>query len=119
MVTFISIILGFLGAIGFYFSVGEAGTPLKRKKKIAGLWVNLFAQIPWVIFNIYTKAYGLFAINLLTVIACVQGLRELRRPGKVGKHRKGKTSLCFVKRSGNKMVLYRENGEIELRKRAA
>ncbi|MDM5196516.1 hypothetical protein QUF79_00175 [Fictibacillus enclensis] len=73
-----SIILGLLGAVGYFLAVGESNTPADRNKKKVGLWLNLVAQIPWVIFNLATGSWGLFPINVITVISSIRGLRLLR-----------------------------------------
>ncbi|KSU85164.1 hypothetical protein GA0061096_1358 [Fictibacillus enclensis] len=77
MVLAMSIVLGLLGAVGYFLVVGESNTPADRKKKL-GLWLNLVAQIPWVVFNLTTVAWGLFPVNVITVISSIRGLRLLR-----------------------------------------
>ncbi|WHY71255.1 hypothetical protein [Fictibacillus enclensis] len=77
MALAMSIILGLLGAGGYFLVVGESNTPADRKKKKLGLWLNLVAQIPWVVFNLTTGAWGLFPVNVITVISSIRGLRLL------------------------------------------
>ncbi|MDM5196599.1 hypothetical protein QUF79_00620 [Fictibacillus enclensis] len=41
------------------------------------LKLNLVALIPWVVFNLTTGAWGLFPVNVITIISSVRGLRLL------------------------------------------
>ncbi|MYL43955.1 DUF3169 family protein [Virgibacillus salexigens] len=79
LITYISLILGLLGGVAYYLSVGGESTPTERRKKAIGLWVNMIAQVPWVLFNILTGAYGLFVINAITIVGSIRGLLHLHK----------------------------------------
>lgn len=82
MVTMMSYVLGILSAIGVALSIWESGQRTQRTKRIKkyGIWFNLVAQIPWFIFNVIAESYGLFIINIITVVTSVLTLKKMRQP---------------------------------------